>query len=175
MLYLLVSAQRCQTLHLLRVTDITFGPNNDYVVIKPSSILKNSKPGNILKPIKIIKYNDCKVCFVEALREYLNRTSGLRLGEQLIISTQKPHKGVSRSTISRWIKTVMTNAGLENQYGPHSTRSASTSKAKKADVDLGTIVKTVGWANAKTFGKFYDKEIKSVKTVQEAVMADLGI
>lgn len=174
MLYLLVSAQRCQTLHMLKITDLTFGLNNDYVVINTTSILKTTKPGNILKPMKITKYHNCSVCFVGTLQDYLTRTAVLRNGEMLIISTQKPHKGVSRSTISRWIKTVMVNAGLEEQYGPHSTRSASTSKAKSCGVDLNTIIKTAGWTNAKTFATFYDKNITPSKTVQEAVMSNVS-
>jgi hypothetical protein len=59
----------------------------------------------------------------------------------------------------------MVNAGLEEQYGPHSTRSASTSKAKSCRVDLNTIIKTASWTNAKTFATFYDKDITPSKTV----------
>jgi hypothetical protein len=95
-------------------------------------------------------------------------------GEMLIISTQKPDKGVSRSTISPWIKTVKVNAGLGEQYGPPSTRSASTSKAKSCGVDLNTNIKTASWTNAKTFETLYDKNITPSKTVQEAVMSNVS-
>ncbi|WAR12314.1 hypothetical protein MAR_026494 [Mya arenaria] len=106
---------------------------------------------------------------------YLGHTAGLRMGDKLMIFTQKPHKGVSRDTISRWVKTIMIKSGLKNKYGPHSTRAASTSTAKSAGVDLGTIIKSAGWTNAHTFAKFYDKEILSQKTVQEAVLSNLKI
>lgn len=42
-----------------------------------------------------------------------------------------PHKAVSTSTISRWIMTVLQLSGVHtNSFNGHSTRSASSSKAK---------------------------------------------
>ena len=53
-------------------------------------------------------------------------------------------------------------AGVDvNIFSPHSTRAASTSKANRSGtVRLGTILKTAGWTNARTFAKFYDKPIE---------------
>ncbi|WAR26943.1 hypothetical protein MAR_012647 [Mya arenaria] len=106
------------------------------------------------------------LCIVMLLDKYLSRTAGLRMGDKLMISTHKPNKGVSRDTISRWVKTILIKSGLEN-------KAASTSTAKSAGVDLGTIIKTTGWTNAHTFAKFYDKEILSQKTVHDAVLSNL--
>ena len=40
----------------------------------------------------------------------------------------KPHKPVSSSTLGRWIKTVMTDSGIDTSlFKPHSVRGASTS------------------------------------------------
>ncbi|WAR17161.1 hypothetical protein MAR_031755, partial [Mya arenaria] len=125
------------------------------------------------RTIKLAKYQSETSCIVMLLDKYLSRTAGLRMGDKLMISTQKPHKVVSRDTISRWVKTIMIKFGLENKYGAHSTRAASTSTAKSAGVDLGTIIKTAGWTNAHTFAKFYDKEILSQMTVQDAVLSNL--
>ena len=47
--------------------------------------------------------------------------------KQLLISCIKPHKAVSRDTISQWIKRFMTAAGIDTSvYKSHTTRAAST-------------------------------------------------
>ena len=66
-----------------------------------------------------------------------------------------------KDTVERWIKCVLTNAGNDtNQFGAHSTRSASTSAAEKSGLDMATIIKAAGWSNASTFALFYDKLIE---------------
>ena len=59
---------------------------------------------------------------------YLDKTMSLRNDEkQLLISYIKPHKAVSRDTISQWIKRFMTAAGIDTSvYKSHTTRAAST-------------------------------------------------
>ena len=48
--------------------------------------------------------------------EYLKRTQGSRGDEdKLFISFQKPHKAVSRDTISRWVKQVLEAAGIDTK------------------------------------------------------------
>ncbi|WAQ94810.1 hypothetical protein MAR_007281, partial [Mya arenaria] len=134
---------------------------------------RSNSTRNLDMTIKLVKYPSETFCIVRLLDKYVSRTAGLRMGDKLMISTQKPHKGFSRDTISRWVKTIMIRFGLENKYGPHSTRAASTSTAKRAGLDLGTIIKTAGWTNAHTFAYCYDKEILCQKTVQEAVLSNL--
>ena len=49
----------------------------------------------------------------------------------------------SKDTMSRWLKQVMSAAGLDTSiFKPHSTRSAATSAAKVADVPLDDIMAT---------------------------------
>ena len=174
MLFLLISAQRCQTLHLIELSDIKM--DNTRVIICPNHLLKQSRPGQHLETMKFEKFpKDKNLCFVTVLSEYLQRTKDLRVGNKLLISTVKPHKGVSKDTVSRWIKQTMGKAGLDNMFKPHSIRAASTSKAKKVGVPLHVIAKTAGWANAKVFSKHYDKPIKgNTKTVQEAILGESG-
>ena len=62
-------------------------------------------------------------------------------------------------------------AGVDvSVYKPHSVRSATTSKAKRNHASLDEIMKTAGWSSAATFAKFYDKEIVSNVTFNEAVL-----
>ena len=75
---------------------------------------------------------DTKLCVVAALEEHLKRTKVWRGNDkiQLLLSFLKPHNLMVNSTISRWIKNVLREAGIDTEvFKGHSTRSASTSKA----------------------------------------------
>ena len=52
-------------------------------------------------------------------------------------------------------------------FKPHSTRSAATSKAKRACVSLTDILKHAGWSNQRTFDRFYNKPV-----VKDSIFAD---
>ena len=62
-------------------------------------------------------------------------------------------------TVSWWLKEVLKQAGIDNFTG-HSTRAASSSAAKRSNIDLGTILKAAGWSNATPFNKFYNKPLQ---------------
>lgn len=170
MLFLLLSAQRCQTLHLIELEDIYF--KNENLIIQTSHILKQTKPGKHLQNIVFKPFPRNKnLCIVACMKLYIQRTKMLRNNvSKLLIGTQKPHKGVARATISRWVKTILTKAGIDCRYGSHSTRAVSSSLAQLKGVSLDVIAKTAGWSNAKTFAKFYDKPVEVERlTVQDAV------
>lgn len=172
MLFLLLSAQRCQTLHLIEMGDVEIEENQ--LRIFPNHLLKQSKPGKHLDVMVFKSIKNEKLCIVKTMLEYLERTEHLRNGTKLFISTIKPHNSVSKDTIARWIKYVMEKAGIGKGFKPHSTRAASTSKAKQSGVTIQTIIKTAGWANAKVFTKHYNMPIvqTDTKTVQEAVLEE---
>jgi len=55
---------------------------------------------------------------------------------------------------------VLERAGIDiKQFGAHSVRSASTSKAKLNNVSVSDIMDRTGWSNVKTFASFYEKRI----------------
>ena len=84
----------------------------------------------LVSQYKIHRYdmND-KLCIVTTVKEYMTRTKHQRTGTKLLISTVKPHNSVSKQTISRWIKLIMSKAGIPDIFKPHSTRAASVSQA----------------------------------------------
>ena len=64
MLFLLVSAQRCQTLHLIELADIKI--ENDTVFIAPNHLLKQSRPNKHLEIMVFKAYTkDDRVCIVK--------------------------------------------------------------------------------------------------------------
>lgn len=131
MLLALLSGQRRQTLHALDIGSMQLTSETCTFVI--TSLLKTSRPGKHLSPVRFVEYKlDKNLCIIKHIEEYIQRTKVLR-GEQsrLLISYQRPHRVVSVDTISRWLKTILNLAGIDtSKFGAHSTRSAVTSAAK---------------------------------------------
>lgn len=146
MLPSLVTAQRGQTLHLLDINLMsTYDSSIVFTFNKP---LKQSNPRIQVEPLILKAYvHNESLYVISTLKEYLQRTETLRVsGSQLLMSFQKPHKAVSRDTISRWIRTVMQLSGINlNVYEAHSTRAASVSAAHRAEVPVQEILRKAGW------------------------------
>ena len=172
MLIALTQASRTQSIHLLSISNIKKG--YDSYTLQYSDVLKQTKPGKNIPVAKLKAYPvDRRLCVIFTLKEYLIRTENIRDGNTcLFISYVKPHGSVSRDTISRWLRTVMSNAGIDcTRFKTHSIRSASVSKAKCQFVPIDQILKKAGWSNTKTFGVYYDKPVKSDKnSFSEAVL-----
>ena len=173
MLMLLQSGQRCQTLHLLDVRNMTLTPSKANFTL--GDLLKTSRPTNHLSQISFKAYApDRRLCVHTALKCYLKRTLDTR-GKvtQLFLTTKPTGRPASRDTLRRWTKSIMQNAGIDlSMYSPHSTRSASTSKAARY-LPLSTIVKTIGWSKKSTFTHHYHKPIEKEKFA-EAVLSNAG-
>ena len=159
MLLALTSGQRAQTLHKIDVRNINFGENG--VIIPITELIKQSNPNKPnkfslhLKPM--VEYPE--ICVVQALKVYLNKTKCLRnSSSKLFISSVKPHNPISKDTVSRWLKTVLFEAGVETEiFTAHSTRAAKASKDYYNGLKVEEIMKQVGLSNNKTFQRHYNK------------------
>ena len=61
---------------------------------------------------------------------------------QLLVSFIKPHNAVAKSTVSGWVKQILIMSGINNEnFKPHSSRSASSSNARLSDLSLSDILK----------------------------------
>ncbi|KAJ8029042.1 hypothetical protein HOLleu_28336 [Holothuria leucospilota] len=144
----ITSAQRLQTLHLLQLDQLTL--NNDSAIFRVTKFLKQSRPGNVAFEVLLEAYQkDERLCVLKTLIV------------ALFISYKKPYHRVSKDTLSRWIKIILTNAGIDTlKFKAHSTRAAATSAAVLRQVPVSDIHATAGWAGEKkTFEKFYRKPI----------------
>jgi hypothetical protein len=153
--------QRTQTLHTISIRDINF--TKGQVIIPITSIIKQTRPGKHMAPLDLKDYPDePKICVVTHLKEYLERTKLLRTDNRLFISFIKPHKQVSKDTISRWCKEMIHNAGINvKAFTAHSNRSATSSMANLPNVPLCSILKNAGWSNSRTFAHRYNKVVIS--------------
>lgn len=158
MLLCLLTGQRGQALHSLNVKDIHLQSQKCTFVFSEKH--KHTRPGIHTEPATVVAFpTNERLCLVTHLRTYLEKTQELRKDcEKLFISFIQPHEAVSRDTFSRWVKTVLEEAGIDTKrYGSHSTRAASTSAAASKGVPLCTIMKAAGWSSKHTFAKFYNK------------------
>ena len=158
MLIAFVSAQRGQSLHML---DTQFMKEGDtfFEFALPEHI-KQSRPEYKMPSVLLQAYPvDQSLCVFTHMKEYLQRTKSLRGSEtKLLLSHVKPHHRASKDTISRWIRSVMADAGIDvNTFKPHSTRAAAASKAKTVSVPIKEILDTAGWSSERTFDRFYNK------------------
>ena len=176
MLMALLSAQRTQTLQKLSLEDMSTSPGK--YIFHISSLLKHTSAkggqNRHLFPITFTTYDvDKRLCVVELLTAYIERTASLRKNtQQLLICYVAPHGPASKDTISRWVRQTMKDAGINTSvFKPHSTRSAATSAAKAANVPIHEIMNTAGWRSDSTFAKFYDRPITNDSNFAEAILA----
>ncbi|CAK1579485.1 unnamed protein product [Parnassius mnemosyne] len=158
----LCTAHRAQTLSLIKIDNIKICSSD--VRISITDIIKTSAAGR-QQPLLILPYfiENINICPATAIKDYLEITNKIRPAgcRNLLLTYRRPHKAATAQSISRWIKNVLAESGVDvTVFSAHSTRHAVTSAARSAGVSLDTIRKTAGWSSAsETFAKFYHRQI----------------
>ncbi|KAI8427236.1 hypothetical protein MSG28_014834 [Choristoneura fumiferana] len=155
----LSTGHRVQTLSVIKVNNITINDMGAIIIV--DGIIKTSGP-NRNNP-KLSSY----ITRMEQFRAFPNT-------EKLILTTTQPHHNASAQSISRWIKIVLRDSGVDvSVFTAHSTRHAATSAAYRAGVSIDLIKRTAGWTNSsKCFAKFYNLPLnndKNYRAFAEAV------
>lgn len=167
----LLTAQRVQTLHKLRLDNME--KKNDIFIFKIEDHIKQSRPGNMGARVELQAYPpDRRLCIKTVLTEYLDRTRPLRKNEkQLLLCFKAPHRATSKDSISRWIRLVLSLSNIDvSKFRSHSTRAAAVSAASAKYVPVSDIMKTAGWSSEKTFQKFYNKPVVKENKFASAVL-----
>ena len=100
------------------------------------------------------------LCPVTAIDDYLDIRKTLSGDEAFFVTQVKPWNAAAPDTIARWIKTILSYAGIDSgKYTAHSCRSAVTSAAAFNGISLTTICKSASWSRVTTFRNHYFKEI----------------
>ena len=74
----------------------------------------------------------------------------------------EPRNTLSNSTIEKWVKDVLTNAGIDiTKFSGNSARPAATSYGTKTGLTLQEILEARGWSNAQTFATYYHQHIET--------------
>lgn len=158
----LCTAHRVQTLSLIKLENITVVQNGIKIAI--TDIIKTSAPGRE-QPVLFLPYfrENLNICPASVLKDYIFVTKNLRTANagNLLLTTKQPHRAASAQSISRWIKQVLSESGVDTRtFSAHSTRHAATSAASSAGLNVDTIRKTAGWTGTSTaFARFYNRPI----------------
>ena len=98
----LISAQRAQSIEFMDIEYMT--KNNDNFTFTMNTVIKQMKPGRKCSTIVIPKYEDPDLCVYRLIELYIENTKQIRQSTKFWIGFNKPHKSISRQTISRWLK-----------------------------------------------------------------------
>ena len=135
-------------------------------VFIPSKLLKHSRPCYVNKPVKFYVHEENpNICPVQTIKHYLDKRNNNVAHETttFFITHGKPFKAAHEDTISRWVKEVMAEAGIDvSKYNTHSCRSAASTGALYKGVHIEDILKQGNWSNLKTFKKSYFKNIENL-------------
>ena len=177
MLLCLLTGQRGHALYQLKLSDCHVDSGSTKLTIVYTSIHKCTTAKSHTKPSVILAYPfDPNLCAVKHFKMYVEKTKHLRKQDVLFLTLLRPHKAIARATYSRWVKDVLSLAGVDTDvFSPHSTRSASTSAALSAGAPLDVILDAAAWASDLTFTKFYKRDCAPKINFSQAVYKSAGL
>lgn len=158
----LCTAHRVQTLSIIRLENISFTERGAKIII--TDLIKTSAPGRE-PPVMLLPYftENVNICPATTLKDYISVTENKRVENRgrLLLTHKAPHKPASTQSISRWIKLVLSESGIDaSTFSAHSTRHAATSAACCAGLSVETIRKAAGWTpTSNVFARFYNRVI----------------
>ena len=149
MLLALTGPSRSADLANLYVTGRRYTPEG--VVFYPHTLAKQGKP--VTEFFFPSFMDDIRLCPVTTLRVYEERTQSVRAREsRLLLSFIQPHRAVTSSSIARWLKSLLTEAGVDTAiFRAHSIRGASSSTAANMGVTTNDILKAADWSSESVF------------------------
>jgi len=151
----LSSSDRGQTIHLASINNMVISDEKIQFVIREK--LKNTRKIIKLTIISCISFElEClNVC--SYVKNYNNRTNEFRKNEGQLFISWISKKPVSRPTLARWLKLVLSMAGIDTtKFKAHSYRGAGLSKAFQKGASLHQIVQAGNWSNCEFFKKYYN-------------------
>ncbi|CAC5393415.1 unnamed protein product [Mytilus coruscus] len=116
------------------------------ILFEIPKLTKTCRPGSKTKSIAFNSFpNEKSLCVVTCINDYMSRTQSWReQGDNidrswLLLSVVKPHHHIVPSSVARWLKETIKKSGFSSLFTGHSTRSASTSKAKRVGLSTQYI------------------------------------
>ena len=179
----LTASDRAQTIHALRSDMVE--PTKKGLEIVVLERLKTSRRGHPPRVVTCVTWPDQELDVAYYVHKYLDRVliyrilaveKGLEKPVQLFLSHQTGQP-VARSTISRWIKEVMSLAGVDtSRFLPGSTRSASVSAAARRGASIAQLLGAGDWTNLGTFQHYYNRTVEDTpvgRMILEAAVSSL--
>ena len=133
---------------------------------KLAALTKTARPDRSITSI-YSPLPDSTLCPVQTLQLYLNRTVDWRQNMEktrLFLSLIRPHHPVTSATIARWLKQVLKEAGVSDEFSAHSTRATAVSIAFDKGVTVSDIMKTADWWSESVFKNIIIKFSRNIIT-----------
>ena len=174
MLLALIAIPRGSELHLFDTSLMT--KSKEKYIFYLRGTVKHSTDGKTPPEVDFHSFiEEPCLCPVLALEEYTKRMKEWKSASdsKLFRSILKPHREVTKSTITRWIKEVLKMSGIDiTVFQTHSIRAAASSKAHTMGLSTDDVLKKGNWSQESTWQKFYHKNIISAsKNFQVKVLS----
>ena len=148
----------------------------DGVTFHLPELTKTSKVGSTLKSSIHASFpSNPKLCVVGFLKEYEKRTLGFRptnpsMPNKLLLSHIKPHKPISSATLGRWLKEIISRAGIVTGiFKAHSVRGTAATSSFNMRIPLQDILNLADWSTDSTFRRFYYKPTNQPLVAQSLI------
>jgi len=155
------------------------------VLFKPQHLSKQTRPSIPLVDFFYPRYTeDETICPVVTLQAYEARTlefqelSTDKKKTLFFLSWIGKQEPETSSIIARWLKTCLSEAGVNTEiFKAHSVRGTSSSTAAAAGVTTSEILQVADWSSASTFQKFYFHSPQNTedKTFGKAVLSSSAV
>ena len=163
MLLALTRPSRSMDLSKLDIRFRTYTPTG--LIFKAQHLSKQSRPSKPLTDFFYPRFpDDTDVCPVVTIQAYERRTLDFRTPisnsgkTSLFLSWIGKHDPVTSSTIARWLKTCLQEAGIDTGvFKAHSIRGAASSKVAWSGVTVSDILQAADWSSERTFQRFYHR------------------
>eukprot|EP00118_Oscarella_pearsei_P020915 m.231510 g.231510 ORF g.231510 m.231510 type:complete len:603 (+) comp40072_c0_seq1:414-2222(+) len=157
---LLALTRPSRSADLVRIDTRFLRITEEGVCYKPTGWAKQQKIGVATLEIFHPAFPEEEIlCPRSTVEAYLSRTSRWRKGpdySQLLLSVIERHRPVTSATVARWIKGMMSAAGINvDKFKAHSTRGASASAAGEAGIPIQDILAAADWRSQETFIRHY--------------------
>lgn len=149
----LANASRASEIHALNVKYMQRMSSG--VEFDLAELTKTSRPGKQRSLFYPCLEEDRVLCPVVTLQHYLERTKVYRKSEpsscRLFLTVVRPFKPVEKVTIARWIKTLIHQAGVGDEFEAHSVRGATTTASSMHGMSVSDILSVADWSLDSTF------------------------
>ena len=156
----LTSLFRVSEIASIDVSSIVFsGPAVKFSLSKLRKSQKPSSSGKVFffKQLAVLT----NICPVSCLKYYFDETFKFRRDNSSnpILSFKSPHSPIGASSVGRWIKSFLGDAGVDTSiYSAHSTRGAASSKPVVLSID--SILRSGSWSSESGFSKHYNRPVE---------------
>ena len=152
----LANASRASEIYALDIRYMS--RDRDGISFAIADLTKTARPGKKRSIYYPSLKEEERLCPVNALNEYLRHTEQRREEDQtktrLFLFVVKPYKPVVKSTIARWMKTTIHEAGIGELFSAHSVRGAAATAAHMKGMVVSDILSIADWSSDNVFKAF---------------------